>query len=200
MSLLVTQGLGSSGLMLSTLTLTPGVYSLAVQFSSAVILTGDAADFANWVIAPTAGARAVSVLSLEVDDDTVTLTTTEHGDNGEYELTFPSGIFDDDEGAPFAGPFTQEYTGVGTPPTIMNAYSIDARTMDVVFSETVREDDATTITNYAIVGPSTVLVTKAEKVTDVVYRLTTTPMERTESYDVEVENIRDLALNPMDSN
>ncbi len=197
-NLLITEGLGSVELGLVLLSLTPAETSLTLVFESDVILTGDALDPAEWTITPGSGVSPVTVTGVSVVDATVTLTTTEHQDGGAYTLNLPNGIVSAIDGGPFLGPFFVAYTGVGGLPYLIMVKGVDARALDVVFNEAVREDDATTPENYVVIGPNNVTVVAAEKVTDINYRLITTEQDRSASYTLEVYNVRDLADNELD--
>lgn len=198
-NLLITEGLGASDVPFVVDTITPAPFSVTLVFASPVTRTGDSLNPTKWYIVNGPGAAPVTVQSVVFDGtSTITINTTEHKNGGAYTLHIPQGLVDD-LGRPFVGPFDRDYTGVGDLPFIVNAIGVDERALDVVFSEPVNVADAETPGNYTIVGPGNVVVVGAKKVTDNTFRLATTPMERVTTYTVEVENIRDLADNVIDS-
>lgn len=195
-NLIVTQGLGSAGgaIALSVLSFTPNPGSLVIVFSDLVSLTGDAASSANWSITPGIGLNPITINSVSVVGNTVTVNTSEH-QTGSYTLNYPQGIVSYLDGSPFVGPFTHVYSNVGVIPFLTMVRGVDARALDVVFSEAVNLQDALTPSNYTITGPSTVTVTSVEKQTDQAFRLNTTVQVRNGSYVLQASNIRDLAGN-----
>lgn len=199
-NLLVTEGLGGSDDQgLTILGVTPGVGTVDVSFSSAIVLSGDSEDLDNWTITANGASKPVFVLSVSVVGNDIELTTTEHTNAGSYTLQVPRGVVDSTSGVELIPPRSHGYVGIGVLPTIVNVRGIDERTFEVVFSEPVREDDATTPANYTVTGPTSVSVVSGVKVTDVTYSLTTTPQNRLASYTVEVENVRDLVDNSIDT-
>lgn len=195
-NLIVTQGLGNAGgaIALSVLSFTPNPGSLVIVFSDLVALTGDAASSTNWSITPGIGLNPITINSVVVVGNTVTVNTSEH-QTGSYTLNYPQGIVSYLDGSPFIGPFTHVYSNVGVVPFLTMVRGVDARAIDVVFSEAVNLQDALTPGNYSITGASTVTVTSVEKQTDQAFRLNTTVQVRSGSYTLQASNIRDLAGN-----
>lgn len=195
-NLLITQGLGaaSGGVSFLVLSFTPAPTLLTIQFSSKVSLTGDSADISNWVITPDFGVGPVTINSINVVNDIITITTSEHQTGG-YTLFYPQGIVDFYTNDPFVGPFSQAYSGAGNAPYLTMVRGVDARAIDVVFSEAVLETDALNPANYVIIGPGSVVATSVEKQTDQAYRINTTVQDKLFVYTLQASNIHDLAGN-----
>lgn len=78
-------------------------------------------------------------------------------------------------------------------PTVFTIRSIDARTIEVTFSEAVQELTALNSNNYSI--NNGLSVTAVAKVSPSIYRLTTSQQTTGTSYLVTINNIKDLAGN-----
>lgn len=196
-NLLVTEGLGATGLPVVLVSLVPAAQSLVLTFETNVVLTGESAQFNTWSIS-TSGPTPVVVTGVSYVGNTVTIQTSEHQLGASYVLHIPQGIFEPDgEGRPFVGPFEQPYTGVGASPSILMVKGVDARTVEIVFSEKVNPVDATTATNYTFAGPGAVSTISAERITDLTYRIKTTAQNRNASYTLTIQNVRDMANNPL---
>lgn len=198
-NLLITEGLGAEDLPFVIISLVAEPTQLILTFETEVILTGEALEPSKWHIEVPAGARPVTVTGVSVLLNVLTITTTEHQQGINYVLHLPIGIVDGSAGRPYAGAYDLQYVGAGVLPYLITVKGIDARTLDIVFSEAVREDDATNPDNYVIVGPRNVNVISAMKITDLTYRLKTSAMERDANYTVQAFNIRDIANNPIDT-
>ena len=74
--------------------------------------------------------------------------------------------------------------------TIQLARTIDARTVDIVFSRAVNRSDAETPANYTV-SPS-LTITRATKVTDNKYRLKTSQQVAGQLYTITISNIRGI--------
>jgi len=197
-NLLVTEGLGATGLPVVLLSLAPAAQQLVLTFETNIGLTGESLDASKWTVTAGSGITAVSVSGVSAIGNVITLQTTEHQLGGAYTLHIPQGIFESDgEGRPFIGPFDQNYTGVGVQPTLLMVKGVDSRTIEVVFSEKVNAADAVNTSNYVVTGPSTVLVTSVTRITDLTYRVKTTAQNRAASYTLTVSNVRDMANNPL---
>lgn len=194
---MITEGLGGSSGALTYIAVTPDAESVSIEFSDTIALAGTSEEVSSWSVDEGVGAAPVNVLAVTLSGDgrTVTLTTTEHQVGGEYTLVFPRDIVSDADGTLFSGPYTHDYLGVGELPFITMVKGVDARAIDIVFSEAVLEADALDPANYTVIGPNSVTVTSVAKQTSQSFRLYTTPQDRNESYTIEVRNVRDLANN-----
>jgi hypothetical protein len=76
------------------------------------------------------------------------------------------------------------------PPYIASCQSVDARTLDVIFSEVVVESEALVISNY-IITP-TLTVSAIQKLDSVSYRLTTSKQTELLPYTITAIGIHDL--------
>jgi len=191
-SLIVSLGLGSSGVgedFVAT-AVDPFDERLEVTLNHLFSVTGPAADPASYAITSIGAGVAASVTSVAVDGYKLVLYCTEQTNGEPYRLTLPdTGIVDEVLNA-FQGPFDLDYDGAGAAPELTMVRVVDARTLEVVFSERPNRDDALDPDNYSITGPD-LAVEAVEYVTDFVYRLTTARQEPGESYDIEVSGIRD---------
>lgn len=195
-NLIITQGYGATiGGALTLVNLTPAATQLVLTFSVNIALTGNALDPTNWSITPGSGSSPVTVNSLSVAGATLTINTTEHTNGTPYTLVFPQGVVSTSSAAPFIGPFTQAYTGVGVLPTLQAVQSIDARSVEAVFNEAVVPADALNPANWAITGDSVVAVVSVAQMTAASFRLSTTAHEPSSNYTLTASNIRDLAGN-----
>jgi hypothetical protein len=176
--------------------ITPAATSVVIEFDDNLALVSDAATASKWKI-ESAGNPAVAVTGISVNGKFVTLTTTEHKQGASYTLTIPFYILRLVDGAIMPIGYTQSYTGVGVVPTLVAARGVDARTIEVTFSEPVMESDALTASNYTITAGGSVTVLSVTKVTDITYRLTTTEQARNNAYTIQVSNVRDKAGNPV---
>lgn len=197
MSLIITRGFGPENETTSIPIIVEVVCldstTLRVTFLEPVVLEYPADTDSSWTIRPLTSQDEMAVLSLDHQDNVITLTTTRHIEGHRYVLIVPNlGIIDADLGGRYAGPFTFEYGGVDLPPYIVIVKGIDQTAIDVVFSEPVMTEEALEPTNYTVIGPDVVKVLAVEKVSDITYRLTTTKQTRLVSYTVAVENIHDL--------
>lgn len=80
-----------------------------------------------------------------------------------------------------------------TPPTIIIVRSLNARSLEVIFSEAVQESTALNSNNYSINNGLT--VSAVEKVSPSVYRLTTSKQTTGVAYTVTINNVKDIAGN-----
>jgi hypothetical protein len=167
-----------------------------IIFNANVAISGPAADYTNWDITENSIYADPSISAVEVvSGNRVRLTISEQTALGTYTIQIPTLGVTTDTGSPLVGPFSIDFLGIGVGPDVAMAKALDARTLEVIFTEAVREDDATTVSNYSIAPPLT--VSAAVKVTDLVYRLTTSKQTYGTVYTVTISNIRDLANNPI---
>lgn len=171
----------------------PTQSSLILTFSDNVVLQGPALDPANWTIAGPGLGVTCTAVSAPSDQKNVTLTITDQTQGGAYTVTVPSTGISGPSALNFSGPFTMNFTGIGVAPSIVMARSVDARTMEVIFSEPVLESDALNPTNYTITNGLKAL--SVSKVTPVIYRLTTSKQAVGTAYNVTVSEVRDLQGN-----
>lgn len=198
MSLIVTLGLGygggapGGGFLLTSVIPSSTYIDLAFTFALAQI-SGPAVDPTQYTITPLNGGNAVTILSAALVGGNVRLTTTEFTNGKTYRVTLPYASFNDGNSDIFQGPFFMDFVAVGVAPTVVMIRAVDARIMEVVFSEPVVDAEALTPTNYTSDGGLT--ISAVTKVTDVIYRLTTSRQNRDQVYNVTVSNVHDRAGN-----
>ncbi len=177
-------------LTIDSITINPT--SIIITFSDDISLAGDATIPGNWVITPSGGAVAVTVIGLSVVGADLTLTTTEATIGGSYSLGIPIGVYRTIDGYPLLPPYAQAYTGEGTAPTVSQIVVLnDARTFDVVFSESVLTAEALLKANYGVSPLLT--VDTVTKVQDNRYTITTLEAQIPgQLYTVTVSNVHDL--------
>jgi hypothetical protein len=193
---LITTGLGSSGspsslecLALEVLAVTNFGSHLIVLFSAELQVSGPGLDPASYTFTGPTEIKATEIRIL-TPGHILRIDLTEQQTGGEYTVTLPSqGIMDLNRNL-INGPFTAEFIGIGIPTLVQIAKSIDKRTLEVVFSEAVLEEDATIPSKYSITPP--LAVTRAERISDFHYRLTTGPQALGQQYHVEISGIRDI--------
>lgn len=191
---LLTLGLGGGGAGLAFVATSVLAFDqhLEVTLNEAVAsLTGGAAVPSEYVIRREAG-PAVLVTGVSYVGDTLVLRTTPHIVGVSYVLHIPwAGLLSASLKA-FAGPFSLSYLGATGPAvTVVLSRSVDARSIEVIFNRGVNEDDASNPANYSI--SPTLAITKAVKVTDYFYRLTTAKQFMDETYEVTVTGVRSAA-------
>lgn len=81
------------------------------------------------------------------------------------------------------------------PPTLALARSVDARLVEVIFSEDVVEAEALNPANYSITGGGGLAVNSVVKLSASIYRLITARQTVGANYTVQASNIHDLAGN-----
>jgi hypothetical protein len=175
---LLTQGLGgndgsegASGFQLQTAT--GGQNTITLAFTNGfppTSVTGPSAVPANWTIAPLDGGNPVQVTGIAIVGVDIVLTTTNQSGGKNYELTIPVGIMSN--GTAMLGPFVISFLGVATTPTFLQAISIEAHILDLYFSAVPDAGLVLDPTRYSIT-PGPILVTAVKKVSDTVYRLST---------------------------
>lgn len=193
---IVTEGFGpdaGGGGALTILSTTGIEGGIEVLLSATGILTGDALVPSKWVVV--GGGVALTVVSVSIIGSLITLTTNEATDGASYTLLVPQGIVDSGTGNPCTGGFVQPFTGAGTAPILSLARSIDARQVEVYFTEAVVEAEALLPANYVITGGGGLSVFAVEKITDTIFQLTTSAQEVALLYTVTASNIHDLAGN-----
>lgn len=169
--------------------------SLKVVMSANLALAGRALDPAYWVITSSTGVP-VTVTSVSAFLHVVTLGVTEQTNGAQYTLAPPSEGMNDVYGNHLATGATAQFTGLmSAAPGVAMSRTFDERHLDVIFTEAVVEADALIPTNYTI--SPTLSVLSVERITDLYYRLTTGPQNLLGAYTVTVQNIRDLAHNPV---
>lgn len=170
---------------LSLLSVVSNNNQITLTFNRTPVLTGIGLLPSGWSISPT-----LTILSVSVIGNTIVLNTTEQIDGISYDLIAPSGSISTVEGLVWTGPFDLSFTGSGANPTIINIYVIDARTIDVSYSEAVYPPDALTKENYTI--NNGLIVYAVEKISETTYRLITSKQAVGVTYLVTVSNVRDL--------
>jgi hypothetical protein len=219
MSLLITQGLGDigdgskSGLV-STMGLGhPEVVdavcfdlivyavennytNLRIIMNQNLVLAGSALTAGSWSITTDDG-QPVSVTAVSYDFHVITLQVTEQTLGATYTIHFPDAGVTSTTGNGLAAGTTAVFTGqYVAAPGVSIVRSVDERTLDIVFTEAVMEADAIITSNY-IITPALEVVS-ATRITDLTYRLVTGPQNLLGDYEVEAQNIRDIAGNPIE--
>lgn len=194
-TLLITQGLGSPIIPLAVVPVDVQAHSVSMRFSVDITLTEQSAFLDKWSITSASGTNPIKIVGWSYTGNTVTFTVTEHQNNGSYTVNVPYGVVAKEDGRLYTGPFEIPYTGVGYAPYVIAVRGIDQNTVEVVFSEPVLESTASDPANYSITSPIKVL--EAKKVTDIVYRLRTTPMQVLSQYELVATGVRDLASTPI---
>lgn len=82
-----------------------------------------------------------------------------------------------------------------TPPTLLLVRTVDARIVEVVFSEDVVASEALNPANYVITGAGGLAVNGVTQLSASIYRLSTARQTVGASYNVTASNIHDLAGN-----
>lgn len=172
---------------------------LILSFSKHLNMDARGLDKNSWLIT-TADPAAVAVRVLGVTDlgsARIRLDVDEQTKDAIYTVAVPRIGIVDTVGNAINADEKRNFFGFGVPVSVSLSRSIDARTLEVVFTEGVIEQDAITVSNYSVTPALQIL--KAVKVTDSVYRLTTSKQTELVTYTVTVQNIRDLARNQIDS-
>lgn len=137
------------------------------------------------------------ISSVEIDLHRVRLRTVEQTQGATYTFTAPIGsMFIDINGEPLGGPNSMTFLGVGSPPMFGQARALDARRLEVIFTEPVLMEDALVPANY-VVTPSVTVYSVVRKDDNKVV-LTTSKMDPLDTYQVALHNIRDLGGNVID--
>lgn len=191
--LLVTRGMGEpvGGTAFTLTSLAPSASLITATFNDAPLISGAAIVLSNWIIQ--GGPVQVTVTGLTIVGNTILIATTEQKTGVVYTLALPTLGIRSVGNQPFDGPFEPTFTGVGVQPTVLIGQSIDARTLQVSFSEPVVESEAETGANYSVDNGLT--VSTGVKVSDTVFRLTTSKQTVGQLYTVTVSNIHDLSGN-----
>ena len=194
MSLIVTEGLGDSGVVVVATFQGTGIVSslnnLEVQTTEIPTVTGPAADPSQYTITPLDGGIPATVTAVSISGTSLELTTTVHSGSKNYSVTLPSTGMISTISNVYQGPFTFNYVGVGIPPLAILARSIDSRTLEIAFTAAMVESEALNPIHYSISPP--VAVFSVVKVLDSIFRLTTGRQERGVSYSVTVSGIHDI--------
>lgn len=180
---LITKGLGAGGAGVDLLSTTISIKQISLNFSDAPSLVGDALSLSKWSIS---GVNSVSILSISISTNSIILITSEMSNGGSYLLNIPQYITS--TGGPWVGPYSQTFTGVGATPVIVYSKVIDARHLEICFSEPVNKYDALNIANYSISG---LVVVGVEQISDSIFRIQTSHQTVGTSYSIVASNIRD---------
>lgn len=197
MSLIITQGLGPLTIdpapSLQVISTVSGEGYVDLTFSATLNPQVINLSVESFVITNTNGVK-VEVVSLQNPGlDVLRLNTTEQTTGAIYTLALPQVGIVSTDGMPLTNPYSINFTGTGLAPITVMARSVDARTVHVIFSERVVEEDAIQVANYSFTPPLSVVSSK--RITDSQYELVTSKQEDSTLYTVQVSNIRDLAGN-----
>lgn len=198
--LILTMGLGPEGGPPSGFTLIGLANSgseLTLTFTETLNLSGAASDFSAYSISGEDGLPAVLLTSLTAVGSALILGTTLQHNSGSYFLHIPVDGFNAVSGDPYTGPYDPAFTGVAANPGLLMSRMIDARTVEVIFTEPVNVYDAQRAQNYSIAGGAQVFASK--QVSPIIYRLTTSRLnvDVSDTYTVTVTGVRDLENNPI---
>jgi hypothetical protein len=158
---------------------------LVVSFQGGVtpVLTGPAADASNWGVT---GSSTVTVRDVLVDGKVVVVLVSHPLEAaGLYSLSIPLGLADTLTD-PYQGPFDVSFTAVGDGVAILQASSIDARTIQVLFDA---KPTATALDPLSYTVSDGLTVASVSRVTDVVYLLTTSHQLMGGSYTIECPGV-----------
>ena len=198
MPLPITQGYGpggGGGGSFGIASVTPGPSYVDIQFDqNLAALTLQAAHKEFWVLS-TGGSYPITTRSIaQVAADTVRVTTDEPKNGDTYTLTLPLNGLNSSGGDIYDGAGSVNFSGVGVAPTLLSATSIDLRTVRVIWSEVVDEDDVLDTSKYSL-APSVAIVS-VEQVDSTTYDITTGLQTPSTSYTMTVTGVKDLAGNP----
>lgn len=199
MSKLVTIGLGppegsGGGGAFVISSITPALKLLTLHMSNFPTIDGPAADPASYILTSLIG-KSATVTGLDISGQDLILTTTEMTNGQTYTLHMPTQGLISTSDDKFEGPFSPSFIGVGASPGINMVRSVTVRKLDVIYSEAMREDDATDPANYQISPP--LEIKNIKMITSFWYQLTTSKQTVGQSYNVIVTNVRDIANNPI---
>lgn len=169
------------------LTITNTDSTITLTFDINVYLGCLASHIANWSITSPAGGQIipVTISSVVANNTTVTLSVSEQTIGIVYTLNIPADIASLG-GAIFLGPYAQTFTGAGTAPVINYSKSIDARIMEIGYSEAMDVNSALNPANYSI--SPTLSVTGVTQISPYVYWLHTARQVTGTSYTVTINN------------
>jgi len=174
----------------------PDEFHLEIQFSEN-IQKAIAEDAENYQISD--GIQVESA-SLNANKKTVRLTTTQHLKNHEYTVTINN--IEDEASNVIAANSTATYTLVfvdNTPPVVAKSTMLDLDLIEVVFNEEIKKATAENIANYAINGGVQVLAAQL-LIDGKSIQVKTTAHLRGYTYTMTLNNICDLANNPVAAN
>lgn len=194
--LIVTQGFGNATPSAGTafiLSVTIFDHYVYIVCGDNVTLSGDALDPTRWFNVDSSGDHVI-VKSINVTGPNITLNTAEFANNSIYTVIIPNPGLSMIEG-PCLGPFVWNVPGTGTNPFIVLARTIDDRTIDVIYNSPAYDIDATKPSNYTITSSGGLSVNKVEKISNTIFRLTTSHQIADASYTVTAYNIRNLPGN-----
>lgn len=168
--------------------------TVTVTFSGAnPVLTGTTSSPSSWSIT-SSSPFPTTISNVQVVSNTVVLTTSETSASVSYTLYIPNpGIISSADGTQCVGPFTVVFSGSGTSPTILIIQVVDARTVNVVFSEAVNPFDALNENNYS--ANNGLQIIDVKQLGAAIFELTTSHQTVGTSYLITASNIRDLAGN-----
>lgn len=134
---------------------------------------------ASWSIA---GSPAVSISAVTLSNNTIVLTTSDQGSGASYTLNIPNGITANNGTFGLLGPFTEAFTGLQGDPTLIQARSVDERTVDIYFSYPPQTSRALDTTQYSISPALT--VNGVTQMGPTWFRLTTGPQTIGTNYTI----------------
>jgi hypothetical protein len=170
---------------------------LIATFNMSLVADGPGLRPSAWSLTYTdpTGAEVIISLIEPYGSNAIKLYVSEQTDRVLYTLRAPEVGITSTTRLALNAPYYKTFYGSGTSPNVVASKSIDARHIDVFFTENVMDEDASDITNYSIAP--TLTIHESVKITDSVYRLTTSKQTELVDYTVTVSNIRDLAHNPI---
>jgi len=193
MPLLVTKGMGKGGsglLAFLSTGITPAETQLIVQLNNDGVISGPAASPSGYTITVSGPGNQVTVTGVSISGDQLTLHTTPHTPGASYTLHMPTLGLVSTDARVYQGDFEIEYTGPAAPAIVQLVRSLDARTIEVVFSRAVNQQQAEDITNYSI--SPTLVLHQSNRVSDFHYRLITEQQVLGQTYNVTVTNVGGL--------
>ena len=111
-----------------------------------------------------------------------------------YPIT--RGMGDQGDGFPSALIISRGFDTASPSPVFLDsAYAPEARIVEVIFSVPVLADEATNPANYLITGAGGLSVFSGVKITDNIYRLTTSKQTPGQIYTIRASGIHDFFMN-----
>lgn len=164
----------------------------SIRLDLATSVNSDAtwADTANYTITPSGGAAAVAVVSATASGNPgtyITLVTSEHTDGATYNVAW-AGLANVTDG-------NDDYVATGTAPEITSATLTAAKTLRVVWSESMTNNAALTAASNYVIAPS-VSVASVTRINATTVDLTLAARIPATSGTVTANGPQDLALNP----
>lgn len=181
--------------LIDTLTPLPGgVLLITLNNGTTPALSGDAALPAKWTVT---GPTTVTVTDVYVSGTELVIRSTHPLQaGGVYTIGIPFGL--SSQASPFIGPFSVAFTAFGDTLDIVSVASVDARIIEVVFNAAA-DSSALVAANYVLSGPNSPTIAAIAKVTDSVYRLTSSHQLISDVYTLTAPGVMASAAAPVNT-